>query len=128
VKRERRTPAKQLGLEGFADDKILVAWRTPTFLGAVLGGVSPEAVQRAAESWGLTDGQREVLHLFCVEKVAKTPAIAERMGCSKRTVEKHFEFLFAASGQHSRAALALEVADFEPRDPPTTPTQLRPAI
>jgi DNA-binding CsgD family transcriptional regulator len=118
VKREKQTPAKQLGLDGIAEDKIVVPWGPPKRLFESNSDVSPEAVKKAADTWQLSPAQREVLSALCLEKLSSTSKIAERLQNSRRTVEKHFEFLFASSGVHSRAELILEVSEFERRPEP----------
>jgi DNA-binding CsgD family transcriptional regulator len=60
-------------------------------------------VARAAERWGLTSRQVEILERLALGDANKD--IALRLACSLRTVEHHMSQIFAKSGQESRSGV-----------------------
>jgi len=76
-----------------------------------LRGLGVRTWRRGAVSAGLTDREREIVHL--IGAGASNPEIAQRLFLSRKTVERHVSNALRKVGARNRAELATKVADHE---------------
>jgi DNA-binding CsgD family transcriptional regulator len=102
-----------------------IAYRREDLRGSALGcstraealaeqyGASTPALRQASERLPLTDREREIVMLL--GEGLSSPAIAERLTLSARTVEGHIYRAMAKTGTSSRDALAALLPRHKPR-------------
>ncbi len=104
-----------------------IAYRRQNLRGSALGcstraealaehcGITTPALRQASERLPLTDREREIVMLL--GEGLSSPAIAERLTLSARTVEGHIYRAMAKTGTNSRDELAALLPRHKPRSP-----------
>jgi DNA-binding CsgD family transcriptional regulator len=114
---ERR--ASELDAEGHRVKVQLVANALPGVNALRLSPIDDLPDGAGLRALGLTDRQADVLALAVREH--SSPRIAQTLGLSRRTVEKHFEGIYARLGVGNRAeAIVCALTDVGPAAPPAS--------